>query len=267
MQQWRNIFVIFFAFCAVSAVAFALTPDFYQKRTLTIAADSWCPINCARSQGRLGVGIDLAKAIFEPLGYTIDYRLMPWSEALARVRSGQVDAVIGASRYDDASLVFPRQPVYNITDDFYVLKGNSWRFQGVHTLKAKKIGVIADYGYGNAINEYIRNNSDHVNAVQFATGENALRDNIKKLLSNQIEVIVETRPVMEYTILKMKLGDKIAWAGSSPQAEVFLAFSPASEASRGLAAQFDVGMQQFGASGRLEGFYSAYGLQVRDRTR
>ncbi|MDX2074618.1 MAG: transporter substrate-binding domain-containing protein [Alphaproteobacteria bacterium] len=261
MQYSRFIFIFLAGFIVMAAA----WPAKVGGPTIIIAADNWCPINCAPPERRLGVGIDLAKAIFEPLGYRIDYRVMPWSQALEQVRAGRVDAVIGASRFDDATLVFPQQSVYTITDNFYVQKGNSWRFQGVHTLKARKLGVIADYGYGPAITEYIRNNRQNLQLIQEASGNDALIENIRKLQSRVIDAIVETRPVMEYTIAKMGLEDRIEWAGSSPQAPVYLAFSPALPASRGLAAQFDAGMRKLVASGAIDGFYRAYGLSASDR--
>lgn len=244
---------------------FALSGFNRQQQTITIAADNWCPINCTRPEPRLGVGIDLAKAIFEPLGYQINYVIMPWSEALAKVRTGEVDAVIGASRYDDARLIFPASPVYNITDDFYVLKGNSWRFQGVHTLKAKKLGVIKDYGYGTVVQEYVRSNQNNYSLIQASQGEDALKENIRKLLNREIDVVVESRPVMEYNINKMRLNDRIDLAGSSPQAQVYLAFSPASSRSKGLATQYDAGISRLTGEGKLDGFYGAYGLSSAGR--
>lgn len=258
MQYFRLFSSFFFCLCVCSAQAEA-------KSVITIAADSWCPINCAPPEKKSGVGIDLAKAIFEPLGYEIDYQVMPWTDALAQVRAGKVDAVIGASIFDDSTLIFPRQAIYNISDDFYVLKGNSWHFQGVHTLKSKRIGVIADYGYGEVISDYVRKNQGNVSLIQVATGENALADNIKKLQNREIDAVVETRPVMEYTIAKMHLGDKIEWGGTSPQAKVYLAFSPALSRSKQLAAQFDAGIRKLILSATLDEFYSVYGLSSSDR--
>lgn len=258
MQYLRNFMSILFALWAFSSHA-------QQKQTITIAADSWCPINCTKPETKLGVGIDLAKAIFEPLGYEINYVIMPWTDALKKVRTGEVDAVVGANHNDDESLIFPRQSIYNSSDDFYVLKGNSWRFQGMHTLKAKKMGVIADYGYGPEISEYIRNNQANADMIQFAKGEQALADNIKKLQNREIDLVVESQPVMEYTIATMHLGDKVIWAGSSSPSKVYLAFSPALPKSRQLAVQFDAGMRKLSESGKLDGFYTAYGLSAADR--
>lgn len=258
MQKIVIIFALFFSALALSALT-------RPQQTITIAADNWCPINCARPESRLGVGIDLAKAIYEPLGYQINYVIMPWSEALEKVRSGDVDAVIGASRYDDPSLVFPASPVFKIADNFYVLKGISWRFQGVHTLKGKKLGVIKDYGYGPVVQEYVSSNRDNYSRIQESQGDDALKENIHKLLNHDIDVIVESRPVMEYNLNKMHLSDRIEWVGSSPQAEVYLAFSPALARSKALASQYDAGISRLTGEGRIDGFYAAYGLNPAGR--
>jgi polar amino acid transport system substrate-binding protein len=265
MQYSRKIILLFLSIVVFTAPVFAITPTFRAKPIITIAADNWCPINCGSNDVRPGVGIELAKAIFEPLGYQINYVVMPWSDALAQVRAGKVSAVIGASRFDDATLIFPTQAVYNITDNFYVLRGNSWRFQGIYTLKGKKLGVIRDYGYGQAVNDYIQANQGNYEKVQFAEGEHALRDNIKKLTSRQIDVLVESGPVMEYTIDKMRLQSTVELAGTSPQAKVYLAFSPALPGSRAWAGQFDAGMRALSEAGQLDAYYGAYGLSSYER--
>jgi len=258
MQYFRIFLLLFLSQFVLSGFA-------QPQSIITIGADSWCPINCVRPEPKLGVGIDLAKAVFEPLGYTVRYQVMPWSNALDKVRNGEIDAVVGASRYDDATLVFPSAAIYNITDNFYVLKGNSWRFQGVHTLKAKKLGVIKDYGYGPTVQNYIHENENNYNVIQSSMGEEALKVNIRKLLNREIDVIVESRPVMEYNIDKSRLEDRIEMVGSSPQADVYLAFSPALPNSRNLAAQYDAGIRRLRAEGRLDGFYGAYGLSLGGR--
>jgi len=254
MQYIRILCCILF--CASGVPAFA-----DERPVITIAADNWCPINCAPPEAKLGVGIDLAKAIYEPLGFEIRYQVMPWSEALRKVRAGEIDAVVGADRTDDPTLVFPAKPIIGTSDDFYVLKGNAWKFQGVHTLKGKKLGMIKDYGYGTAVNEYVRSNPGSYDMIQQAGGGNALEENIRKLRAGKIDVLVETRPVMEYTMARLELGDEhIIRAGGVAETPVYLAFSPALSKSRMLADSFDNGIRRLRESGQLEAFYHNYGL-------
>lgn len=233
------------------------------RPVITIAADAWCPVNCENRGDKQGVGIDVARAVFEPLGYEVKYVIMPWSEALARVREGRVDAVVGASKADDASLLFPTQPIYMMSDDFYVLKGISWRYQGTQTLKNKKLGVIKDYGYGAVVRDYIRANQSNFSAVVAAEGANALKDNLRKLQNRELDVVVETRVVMDYTLARMGLSDKFTWAGGVTQDNVFIAFSPSSTRSKALMAQYDAGVLALKNAGKLEPYYKNYGLVLR----
>ena len=48
-----------------------------EARTLRVVADEWCPYTCAADAPQSGYLVDLVRAMFEPLGYRIDYRVMP----------------------------------------------------------------------------------------------------------------------------------------------------------------------------------------------
>jgi polar amino acid transport system substrate-binding protein len=231
------------------------------KKTITIAADEWCPINCKPGTSQLGVGIDLAKRAFEPLGIEVRYVVMPWSEALAQVRTGKVDAVVGANYADDKTLVFPSQAITTITDDFYVLKGDAWRFQGVYTLKNKKVGVIEGYGYSDTVQKFIDDNKGGLGLVQAASGNDALKKNMDKLRAKQIDVLVESKAVMEYAMQAGHMENQFMWAGGVPQDKVYVAFSPALPASKELAVQFDAAVQKMSTSGELATLYKSYGMQ------
>lgn len=231
------------------------------KPILTIAADEWCPINCNPDDKQLGVGIDLARQVFEPLGYQIKYVVMPWTEALEQVHAGKVDAVVGANYEEGPELVFPSEPIYKVGDDFYVLKGSSWRYQGPYTLSGRRVGVIEGYGYDDITQKFIETNKNIPGAVQFEHGSNALQANIGKLIAGKIDVVVESRPVMDYTLHIMGMEDKIIWAGGISQEAVYLAFSPALPQSKLRAQQYDAAIKALKAAGKLGVFYKAYGLK------
>lgn len=259
MSRWLGQFTV----CMVlfSAHAGAINTQDAQKPVLTIAADEWCPINCDPSSRQPGIGIDLVKKIFEPLGYGINYIVQPWTQALADSRAGRIDMVVGANTVDDPSLIFPRHYLYNMSDDFYVLKGNPWRYQGPYTLRGKRIGVIEGYGYGEVVQKFITDNKNVIGIVQLVGGDNAVTENINKLMGGKIDVVVESKPVMSYTLQRLHMEDKVEWAGSVASAPVFVAFSPAKPNSRALAAQYDAGIARLKATGELDKIYGAYNLQ------
>jgi len=224
-------------------------------RKLVIAADAWCPINCEEKAEHPGIGIDLAREAFEPLGYTVEYTIMPWSRALEAVRSGEIDAVVGANYHDDGSLVFPQEPIYRMTDDIYV-RSDDTRSMQLEALQERQIGYISGYGYGEPMQRFLK----HTNHVQAVNGVDALEQNLRKLHGNRIDALVESRAIMEYTLAGREERGWIRHVASMPQGNVYVAFSPAHPEARTHARQFDEAVARLRASGTLDTLYARYRL-------
>ncbi len=231
-------------------------------RKLVIAADLWCPINCDPGGRELGIGVDLTKKVFEALGYRVEYKIMPWTQALEAVRAGKIDAVVGANSTDDATLIFPKTMIYDITDDFYVLHDDPWTFDSITSLKGKRIGIVADYGYNATLKQFIEKNREESSIIQEAGGNEALRQNIKKLLAGRIDIVLDSKPIIDYALRKEGLESKLRWAGSMHQGPVYIGFSPAMTQSVKRAQQFDESMKKLKERGVLEMLYSLYGMAV-----
>jgi polar amino acid transport system substrate-binding protein len=232
------------------------------EKVVTIGADAWCPVNCdPASDGAEGLGIELARRIFEPRGYTVRYVIMPWARALAEARRGGIDAAVGANAGDDPTLVYPQSGIASVTDDIYALPGRDIEFQGLESLKDLRLGVIRDYGYGEATRAFIRSQAGILDAVQEVSGDDALDRNIRKLLTGRIDALIESGIVMDYKILRSDLTGKIRKIGTVPQGQVYLGFSPALATSSHLARLFDRGMEDLRRSGELDALRARYGLK------
>lgn len=51
------------------------------------------------------------RRIFEPRGITVDYRVVPWGDALKAAAAGRLDGVIGANRSEAAQLLVPAESI------------------------------------------------------------------------------------------------------------------------------------------------------------
>jgi len=138
---------------------------------------------------------------------------------------------------------------------------DAFPFKGVESLQGKRIGIIRDYGYGDEVNALVAMNKKTPGGVQVVSGDDALEQNIKKLLAGRIDVVVEIGQVMDYKLKTMGLADKIVPVGSVREEYVYLAFSPALPQSRKLAQQFDLGMAGLKKSGSLSALYAPYGIK------
>ena len=226
------------------------------RTTLIIAADLWCPINCAPDAANRGIGVDLAERVFAPV-YQVRYVTMPWARALEEVRAGRIDAVIGANSNDDPSLLYPRNPISRITDDFYVRADNPLAYRGLRSLRGKRVGIIKDYGYDPALRRMLDTSAQ----VEGTGGDDPLEQNIRKLLAGHLDVVVESGVIMQYKLKQLGLEKEIRHLGGIEQGHVYLAFSPALAQSRGRIRQYDAGIARLRASGALRTIYATYGLK------
>jgi len=231
--------------------------------TISIRADAWPPYNGDPASETPGYGIEILKAIFSKGGHTIDYQTIPWTRALADVKSGKFDGAIGASTEDGAGCLFPKEPIGFMDTQVFAKKGSAWTYTGIDSLKSIKLGAIADYDYGMPeLNKYIKEKAG-TDAVQLMTGDDALEKNISKLQAGRIDVLVEAEAVVKWTLKKMGLPeDALIKAGSlGAPSEIYVVFAPTKPSSQGYADTYDKGIGELRSSGDLKKILDKYGIK------
>lgn len=231
-----------------------------RAETITLRADLWCPYNCEPGQEPAGYLIDLAKAVFEPAGITVDYQLMAYEDAIQAVRAGTVTAVVGAAKKDAPDLIFTGTAEGYSSYAFASAKGSGFRYSGPDSLKGKRLGMIADYTYDEALDAYIAANKD-TPAVVAVSGDAATHDLVMLLAQGKVDVIIESDAVLEYTIEQMKLSNLFELNVASEGAPVYVAFSPADPKGAEHAKRLEDGIAALRQSGRLAEILKKYGLK------
>lgn len=260
--MWLRL-VILLALGGVFLVAAAPLAEEKPKPVITIASDEWCPINCVPNSKEEGIAIELARAIYEPLGYKVDYILMPWSRALDEVQTGKLTAVVGAIKEDAPSFTFPHFPVTSTSDNLYMRNDRTGLYTSAESLKELRVGIIEDYAYGDVMMRHIKRYRNASDLIQVAKGEDALNENMRKLLAGRIDVLVESELVMNYTLRRINNTNSIIWVGKLPYPnDVYIAFSPMNKDSQQLAKIFDEGMAKLTKEKRIAPIYARYGLQA-----
>ncbi len=123
---------------------------------ITMRSDLWCPYVCDPKSEKPGFIVEVAREIFKKEGHIIDYDLMNWARAVADVREGKINALVGCSKADAVGFVFPNVPIGIMVNHYYVLADSKWDYKGVDSLTSKKIGVINEYSYGHTVDEQIK---------------------------------------------------------------------------------------------------------------
>ena len=241
--------------CAICVSILFSTAVYAQ--TISLEADYWMPFN-GDGKAESGYMIDIAKAVFEPKGFQVNYSVTPWARAVADVRAGKCSAVVAAGVDDAPDFIFPKEEQGLGVQTFYVKAGSPWKYTGVGSLKGVKLAVIKDYTYFDDLDSYIKANPKSV-AVAF--GEDPLRDNLRLLVGGSVDVVVDATAVLAYTANRMGIKSKVANAGNggSPL-PMYIAFSPADPKSKEYANMLSAGTIALRKSGALKKILAKYGL-------
>lgn len=224
---------------------------------LTLEGDYWMPYN-GDGKAETGYVIDLAKAIFEPKGIPVVYAVTPWVRAIEDARHGKCMAIIGALKHEVPDFIFPEEETGRGSFVFYVKAGVDWKYTGVDSLRGRTLGVVKDYAYYPALDDYIKANPD---GVRLGFGSSALDGNLRLLLLDRLDAVIDDDSVMRFAIAKKGLKGKVVPAGAGSDAQRnYLAFSPVHPDSRMYAGILAEGLQNLRKSGELKKILAKYGL-------
>jgi polar amino acid transport system substrate-binding protein len=257
-MKWRSLFITIYM---VFLVPFAFADE------IVLAADEWCPYNCAIGDKNPGFMLEIAKHAFEPHGHTVKYVIAPWARAILGTRKGDYTGIIAAGKEETPDFIFPGVSTGGAAHTFYVNQGIQWKYEGFESLKKIKLGVILDYSYGNLYNDYILPNKDQATqAIQIVSGANALSSNIGKLLNKRIDVLIEEKSVFLHHLMVHKIPNNFQEAGVAYQEDLYIAFSPKNEQSKKYAALLESGINDLRKTKQLEVILSKYGLKDWKKT-
>lgn len=193
------------------------------------------------------------------------YKVGNWSRSIAEVREGKAVGLVAATRGDAEGFVFPEAALGKSVSGVYALKGSPWRYdkaKGAEQFAGVVVGVVQDYDYGEDWKAYFAKHGKDPKRVQATSGDNALEQNLQKLLKGRVGAVIDDMAVLDYTAGKMNILDKVECVGegATPN-EVFIAFSPANPKAAEYAKLLSNGVEELRASGRLAAILAAYGLK------
>ena len=262
MRTARGMWVLLCAMAAVSALAAPLGAPHgepLEPRVVTLAADPFCPYNCSPDAQKPGFAVELAQAAFKTAEMRVDYITAPWPRAITEARLGRADGVIAALVEDAPDFTFPSTAIGVQAMGFLIRRGDPWRFEGLDSLRDRRVGLIDRYSYGAEADAFFAKGE----GLRFEriAGEGGLALNIEKLARDRLDVVVDDRAVLRWAMVDAgaaSLAFEVA-PGALIEAPVFIAFTP-SRRGRVLAAAFDRGMALIEESGEAATIRSRYGL-------
>lgn len=140
---------------------------------------------------RVGYEPEAAKLVFDRLGYSIEWLMVPWEEMIPRVRAGEADAVWCGQGYTEerAALVDFSAP-YAIFNETLILRAGD-RAVTADDLAGYRIGAIA-----NSTNMLLAATFPGVELVSFGASDDVFGEMIAATRSGEIDGFVDDDVVM-----------------------------------------------------------------------
>ncbi len=238
--------------CIMMVMAFSFS---VQADTITLVSDPWMPYTGVEGSGDNGFMIEIALETLSAAGHTVVYKNVDWDTAIEEARKGAYNAIVGAAKGDAPDFVFPENSQGESVNHFFVMKDNPWKYNGIESLKGKKIGVLKSYSYGDALDEYFKGNPN-------VTTEEQLIKLLELMSEGKVDIIIENYYVFMLQCMKAYMLKEIADAGSDGIKDpVFIAFSPADSKSAEYAKIVSDGTEKLRQSGVLATIMDRYGLK------
>jgi len=224
------------------------------KEKIILAADYWCPYNCDPKDKNPGYLVELAKKAFEIYDIDVEYKLMPWSEALLAVKEGRINGVIGFDKEDHDLLVTRMPQAYSMIGTF-TRKDSNWVYDNLQSFDNQTITLILDYNLGRLVKQYFATNYV-LNPKLFIVeaGDHAVGNAINNLLEKKVNIYIEDEKVVNHYIIQNNLSAYIRNAGATNKNNpepIFIAFSHKLKTSESYVRMLEEGIESLGAIGDL----------------
>jgi polar amino acid transport system substrate-binding protein len=247
------------AFALALLAFFSLAPPSAADE-FTLVADEWFPYNGQPEASREGYMVELARRIVAAQGDRVRYQLMDWEAALSAVREGRADCVLAGTERDTQGLQRTHEPFGRSTNALFTRPDSTWTYARAEDLRALRLGAIAGYSYGVAIDEYIADAT--AGRVVLVRGDHrAQRRLISMLLALQIDAVVEDEEVMRAALDQLGQQGRLRVAGRSADfLDLYIACTPDQPRTAALIERLDRGLQQLRDSGELARVLARYDL-------
>jgi len=249
-----KIFKVTFVLCVMMSVA---TNTAWAKNSFRIVTDQWPPYVYLENDKVVGIDVEIALAVLKRIGIKGNINLLPWKRSLTLVKNLEADAILSAAITNDRKqfLNFPLEPISRGATVFFQRKPRNIIADGLDDLDGLKVGAMLGYKYCDEL--------DRSPVLLSASRVASLDQSFNMLMSDRIDVVVESDAVGMYKIKEMGLLDKISIVNNSSYCSVgnFLAFAK-KPGSKVLAENFSAELIKFKTTDEYKEILTKYGMEV-----
>lgn len=185
--------------------------------TLKVCYDQWAPMTIfpTESSTERGVVIDMLEHIYTAEGYDIQYYEVPLARGLDMVAEGLCD-MLPEYLYSERSaqaFEYAQQETFSYPSAFVVRKEDPWRYEGVESLRGRRIATGPGWDYSSMSTGYQAYIDDPQNgdSVEVIAGYDDVVDRIFEMISeNRVDVYVDNELVLQHVLNQMNLSEELS---------------------------------------------------------
>jgi len=238
-----------------------MATDMGDSRRIIVASEPWCPYACnPATDGREGYMVDMIRAVFEPLGYVVDYRLVNFQVMRRMAEDGSATIIPGVAADLDGLLRLPEEPQGNSANAVATI--TSFRWAGPPSFDGRVLAVTRDYNYGGAIQHYIDDNRDQPERIQVLSGYgySQVVQGLRLVMGGKAHLFIDDRNVLLWHLRRLNLADRIQVVSLEDEADLFAGISRQDPRAEALTRQLAEGTRALRGGGRLAAILADYGL-------
>ncbi len=195
--------------------ATSLAKSSYAK-TLTVCYDQWAPMTIfpSKDSSSRGVVIDMVENIYTSAGYDLVYYEVPLARGLEMVTEGLCDMLPEYlySKYADTGFVYANEATFEYPSAFVVRQNDPWRYDGIQSIKGKRIATGPGWDYSSMSIEYQNYIDDPKNAnfVEVIAGYDDVVDRILRMIKeDRVDLYADNELVLQFVLDRSNLHDDL----------------------------------------------------------
>ena len=231
---------------------------FSQANTITLIADDWCPYSCPKQYYREGIGVEIARMIFETKGYEVIYKTSTWVDAIKQIHQGKADVLIGAMKSEVPGMLFPGYSFSNSNTCFISRPNIASKYASLDSIKNQPIGVIDGYDYEQPLDSYLQQTPQDL-VIKYPD----INQLYKALIQKKIDVFIEDDKVANYYSGKKDylLGRDYSIASCHLSGGIYFAVAPNnSDKTFEILKLLDLGLYKAYKDGTIDQIHAKYGF-------
>jgi polar amino acid transport system substrate-binding protein len=225
-----------------------------ENMTLVVAADPYPPYTDPKSSSG-GLSIEIVRAAYKTQGFDVKLDVVPWARAEMGAKEGRYDLLLNVWRTEARTKDFLFSTPFAISKiKFIKLKGDTFEYTGLESLKGKRIGTIRGYGYSDAFNASLLFIREDVSE---------LSTNLKKLVLKRIDLTLEDELTARSVLVdgEPDLIQRVEFtANSLLDNPLYVASGLKNKNHQAIIDAFNKGFEIIKTNGTLAKIHKAYGL-------